>query len=61
MGYIKEPIDVNFVVDSKPLTSEDRKLITDAIAYYKATGKKILPTKSTKRTKKIKTPQKELI
>jgi hypothetical protein len=40
MGYIKEPLNVDFVVDSTPLNSEDRKLISEVIAYYKATGRK---------------------
>lgn len=41
MGYIKEPAGVDFVVDSTPLTTEDRKRISEIIAYYKATGRKM--------------------
>jgi hypothetical protein len=44
MGHIKEPKGVDFFVDSKPLTSEDLKLISEEIAYYKATGRKKRPT-----------------
>lgn len=46
MGYIKEPTGVNFVVDSKPLTTADKKKISEVIAYYKATGKKMPLQKS---------------
>jgi spore coat protein CotH len=59
MGHIKEPIGINFVVDSKVLTAIDRKSISEIIAYYKKTGKKknvstslIIPT--IKRVKKVK-------
>lgn len=45
MGYIKEPADVDFVVDPTPLTTEDRKKISEIIAYYKATGLKMTLTK----------------
>lgn len=39
MGYIKEPKGVDFVVEPTPLTPEDRQMISNAIALYKATGK----------------------
>ncbi len=48
MGYIKEPAGIDFVVDSTPLTSEDRKKISEVIAYYKATGRKMPLSKSSK-------------
>lgn len=41
MGYIKEPDGIDFVVDPTPLTAADRKMISEIIAYYKATGRKI--------------------
>lgn len=41
MGYIKEPDGIDLVVDSTPLTATDRKKISEIIAYYKATGKKM--------------------
>ena len=47
MGYIKEPTGIDFVVDPTPLTKADRKKISEIIAYYKATGKKMLPQKPT--------------
>ena len=41
MGYIKEPEGVDFFVDPKPLTAADRKRISEIIAYYKATGRRM--------------------
>lgn len=40
MGHIKEPAGIDFVVDPTPLTPEDKKKISEIIAYYKATGRK---------------------
>ena len=51
MGYIKEPAGIDFVVDPTPLTAEDRKKISEIIAYYKATGKKMPLQKSTAKTR----------
>ncbi len=45
MGFIKEPKGIDFVVDPTPLTSEERKRISEFIAHYKATGKKMPMTK----------------
>jgi len=39
MGLIREPKDVDFYVDPTPLTEEEKADISEAIAYYKATGK----------------------
>ncbi len=47
MGYIKEPSGINFVVDPTPLTAEDRKKISEIIAFYKQTGKKLRVEKVT--------------
>ena len=41
MGHIKEPDGIDFVVDPAPLTATDRKMISEIIACYKATGRKI--------------------
>lgn len=49
MGYIKEPAGIDFVVDPTPLTTEDRKKISEIIAFYKATGRKMPLPKSTPR------------
>ena len=39
MGYIKEPKGVDFVVEPHLVTEEDRRIMTQIIADYKATGK----------------------
>jgi hypothetical protein len=52
MGHIKEPQGVDFYVDSTPLTQEDKKQISDAIAYYKRTGRK-MPTPKNASSKRI--------
>jgi hypothetical protein len=46
MGYIKEPKDVDFVIQSKPLTDEERKEISKYIAAYKKRNKKIASSRS---------------
>jgi len=50
MGYIKEPAGVDFVVDPTPLKAAERKKISEIIAYYKATGKK-MPSDSNRKQK----------
>lgn len=52
MGYIKEPAGIDFIVDPTPLTTEDRKMISEIIAYYKATGRKLPLQKSERRVRK---------
>lgn len=49
MGYIKEPLGVNFVVDPTPLSNEERRRISEIIAHYKATGQKMPLKKSVAR------------
>ena len=44
MGYIKEAKGVDWVVDPKPLTDKDRQIISEAIHYYKSTGRKPKPS-----------------
>ena len=51
MGYIKEPAEIDFVVDPTPLTTEDRKKISEIIAYFKSTGRKMKLSKSQTRPK----------
>ena len=36
MGLIREPLDVDFYVDPKPLTKEEREKISRHIREYKA-------------------------
>jgi hypothetical protein len=50
MGHIKEPKGIDFVVDPTPLTTKDRERISEIIAYYKSTGRKIPPVKKPHRT-----------
>ena len=61
MGYIKEPAGVDFVVDPTPLTTADRKKISEIIAYYKATGKKMPLQKSTTKTRLTSTNKKNAL
>ena len=61
MGYIKEPAGINFVVDPTPLTAADRKKISEIIAYYKATGKKMPLQKSTTKTRLTSTSRKKAL
>jgi len=35
MGLIKEPLDVDFYVQSKPLTQKEREAISEHIREYK--------------------------
>ena len=44
-----EPYGIDFTVDPKPLTDGDRKMISEVIAYYNATGRKKTFTRDTKR------------
>jgi hypothetical protein len=61
MGYIKEPVGIDFVVDPTPLTEADRKKISEIISYYKATGKKMPLQKSTTRTRLTNTNRKKAL
>ncbi len=36
MGLIREPLDVDFYVDPRPLTAEEREKISQHIREYKA-------------------------
>ena len=49
MGHIKEPKGIDFAIDPTPLTMEERKQISEIIAYYKATGRKKSLRKSSKK------------
>lgn len=61
MGYIKEPAGIDFVVDPTPLTAADRKKISEIIAYYKATGKKMPLQKSTTKPRLTSTHKKRAL
>jgi hypothetical protein len=61
MGYIKEPTGIDFVVDPTPLTAADRKKISEVIAYYKATGKKMPQQKPTAKKQFSNTTKKKIL
>lgn len=61
MGYIKEPTGIDFIVDPTPLTMADRKKISEIIAYYKATGKKMPLQKSATKTRLTTTKRKKAL
>lgn len=61
MGYIKEPAGIDLVVDQTPLTAADRKKISEVIAYYRATGKKMLLQKSTSKGRLKNTSKKKVL
>ena len=50
MGLIREPLDVDFFVDPKPLTKKEQKMISD---FIKADKEK---RKRTRTSKKARTP-----
>ncbi|MCF8366686.1 MAG: hypothetical protein K9H16_12935 [Bacteroidales bacterium] len=45
MALIREPLDVDFFVDPKPLTKEERKLISDYIKVDKQKRRSLKTTK----------------
>ena len=61
MGYIKEPAGIDFIVDPTPLTAADRKKISEIIAYYKATGKKMPLQKPTRKSRLTSTSKKKTL
>lgn len=61
MGHIKEPAGIDFVVDPKPLTTADKKRISEIIAYYKATGKKMPLKKSAAKARSKKATRKKVL
>lgn len=50
MGHIKEPAGIDFIIQSKPLTDEDRAAIGEFIRNYKAKQRDKRSNRSTKRT-----------
>lgn len=49
MGHIKEPIGVDFIIKSRPLTKQEEEDISAYIKAYKA--KHVIKSSSIKRTK----------
>ena len=52
MGIIREPLDVDFVVDPRPLTDKERKMIGDFIKAHKLKRAKASDKLKSKRTQK---------
>lgn len=52
MGIIREPLDVDFAVDPRPLTDKERKMISDFIKADKLKRAKITDRLKSKRTQK---------
>ena len=50
MGLIREPLDVDFVVDPCPLTEKEKQQISEYIRTYKARHAKKHSTKKVLRT-----------
>lgn len=46
MGIVKEPLNIDFVVDNRPLTKEEEKQISDYIASQKKKREQKRNTKS---------------
>ncbi len=53
MGLIREPLDVDFYVDPRPLTNKEREMISRHISEYKAKMKKQLKRKTDKAKKPV--------
>jgi hypothetical protein len=53
MGLIREPLDVDFYVDPRPLTKEERKMISDYIKADKQKRENIKISKKGKYTQHV--------
>ena len=53
MGLIREPLDVDFYVDPRPLTKEERKMISDYIKADKQKRKNIKISEKGKYTQHV--------
>jgi hypothetical protein len=51
MGIIKEPLDIDFVVDPRPLSQKDKELISNFIKADKAKRQKNITAPRKKMTK----------
>ena len=58
MGLIKEPLDVDFYVQSKTLTDKERAMISQHILAYKAKMEKRKSRKATIKKKTTNSPAK---
>lgn len=53
MGFIKQPIGVDFIIQSEPLTDLERKEISEYIKQKKEQNEKLIGQKRLKRKIKI--------
>jgi hypothetical protein len=53
MGFIKEPIGVDFIIQSEPLTDLERKEISEYIKSKKEENKNAIAQKIVKRKPKV--------
>ena len=53
MGLIREPLDVDFFVDPKPLAEKDKKMISDFIKADKAKRRNKKISKKSTRTQSV--------
>lgn len=51
MGLIKEPVGIDFIIQSKPLTDKERKEISEFIKSKKEQNKRIESKKPIRKTK----------
>ena len=51
MGLIREPLEVDFFVDPKPLTKKEQKMISDFIKADKEKRRSLKPSKKDTYTK----------
>jgi len=54
MGLVREPLDVDFVVDPKALTQQEKKAVSQYIREYKAKQAKKRTRKASSIRKKLK-------
>jgi hypothetical protein len=53
MGLIREPLDVDFTVESRPLTKEEQNLISEFIKADKLKRQRLERRKITKKTARL--------
>ena len=53
MGLVREPLDIDFVVEPKPLTQKEKEAVSEYIREYKSKQTK-------KRTRKLSSVRKKL-
>ena len=53
MGLIKEPLGIDFIIQSEPLTDLERKEISEYIKSKKEQNKKVITQKTVSRKPKV--------